>query len=229
MRHLLGTIAEAIAQRVGLKLNYLSAKDEPAASISSNRKARREMIEVFRSMPASARALWEKNFFPERVLRTSGGVLQVLGWAPEVFAANAHKLAGKLPQNLSPYTIDPATKTFTPEAWQQLYEDTQTFVANQMGGRTGAGESLVVPRDVAEAGFFKPPQTGEAVGLDQRKADFINCCSECRCRKPRESQKVSSRSTSQVRKSVLRHFPGELRRQLSRVSRLPGSPPKPWE
>lgn len=174
MRELLGAVAEAIAQRVGIKLNYLSAKDEPAASISSNRKARREMIEAFRSMPQAARALWEKNFFPERILRTSGGVLQVLGWAPEVFAANAHKLAGKLPQNFSPYEIDPKTKTFTPEAWQELYEDTQKFVQNQMGGRTGAGEPLVVPGNVEQAGFFKPPQTGEAAGIDQRKADFIS-------------------------------------------------------
>ena len=173
-RELLGAVAEAIAQRIGIKLNYLSAKDEPAASITSNRKARREMIEAFRSMPPEARALWEKNFFPERILRTSGGVLQVLGWAPEVFAANAHKLAAKLPQGLSPYPIDPATKTFTPEGWKKLYEDTQKFVQNQMGGRTGAGEPLVVPRSVEQAGFFKPPQTGAPEGIDQRTADFIN-------------------------------------------------------
>jgi len=179
-KELLGELADAIAQRVGVVIDYSSAKDAPAGALGTNRKTRRTQIEQARheleGAPKSARALWPKNFFPERVLRTPGGTLQVLGWAPEVFAANAHKVAQSLAAKpeLSPYPIDGTTKTFTTEGWKQLYEDTQTFVKNQMGGRTGAGGSLVVPAEMAEKGFFKPQIEGEAVPLDQRKADFIN-------------------------------------------------------
>jgi len=174
-RELLGDIAAAIAQQVGVKLNYLSAKDEPAAAITSNRVARRAMIELFRNAPASMRAMWEKTFFPERLIQTGKGI-QVLGWAPEVFAANAHKVAQSVGDKsaLIPYPIDPKTKTFTDAGWQELFRDTQTAVRNYMGGRTGAGESLVVPADLQERGFYKPPVSGAAAPLDQRKADFIN-------------------------------------------------------
>lgn len=182
-RELLGTIAEAIAGRNGVKINYLSAPGEPAAATTSNRVTRRAIIEVFRTMPAEARALWEKTFFPERVLQTKGGKYQVVGWAPEVFAANAHKTAAAIAEmmakdpakaNLSPYPIDPATKTFTPEGWKQLYADTQTFVANQIAGQTGAGQPLVVPKGVTERGLFAPATAARAGVLPQRTADFIN-------------------------------------------------------
>lgn len=174
-RELLGDIAAAIAQQVGVKINYLSALDEPAAAISSNRAARREMIELFRSMPQSARALWEKTFFPERLIQTGTGI-QVLGWAPEVFAANAHKISKSVGNKsaLLPYPVDPKTGTFTDAGWQALFQDTQTFVRNQLSGRTGAGEGLVVPADLQNRGFYKPPVTGPSAPLDQRKADFIN-------------------------------------------------------
>jgi hypothetical protein len=175
-REILGSVAEAIAQQKGVKINYLSAPGEPAAATSSNRDARRTVIEAFRKMPAEARALWEKNFFPERVIKLKGDKYQVMGWAPEVFASNAHKLAEKLIElgvaDASPYPIKEGT--FTPEGWQELYNDTQKFVQNQMAGRTGAGESLVVPKNVIEAGFFAPPTRGKVEGLDQTKADFIN-------------------------------------------------------
>lgn len=178
-RELLGLIAEAIAQRTGVKINYLSAPDEPAAATTSNRPARRALIETFRSMPQAARALWEKTFFPERVLKTKGGKYQILGWAPEVFAANAHKVAQALsaieaakPRSFtSPYELDPKTKTFTDAGWKALYDDAQTFVKNQIGGRTGAGEKLVVPEGL---GAYAPPVSGTASSLDQGKADFIN-------------------------------------------------------
>lgn len=175
-REILGNVAEAIAQRAGLKVNYLSAEGEgPAASISSNREARRAVIEAFRTMPPEARALWEKNFFPDRVVKTKDKY-QILGWAPEVFASNAHKLAAKLQElgvaEASPYAVKEGT--FTPEAWQELFRDVQTFVQNQVGGRTGAGEPLVVPREITERGFFAPPVKGRAEVLPQLKADFIS-------------------------------------------------------
>ena len=160
-RELLGQIAESIAAQEGVKLNYLSAPGEPAAAATSNRTARRAVIEAFRSMPKEARALWEKTFFPEKVTKTKSGSYQVQGWAPEVFASNAQKLAAFLAETpgaerLSPYAIDPKTKSFTPDAWQELYRDTQTFVENQARGATGSGEPLVVPRSVTEAGGYAP-------------------------------------------------------------------------
>lgn len=180
---MLGIIAEATAQRTGVKINYLSAPDEPAASTTSNRPARREMIETYRSMPAAARALWEKTFFPERVLVLKDGSYQILGWSPEVFAANAHKAAGaiaemlakdpRLAEVLSPYPIDPATKSFTPEGWQRLYDDVTQQVQNYTAGRTGSGVPLVVPKNVSDRGLFAPSlQAGRP--LEQWHSDFIS-------------------------------------------------------
>lgn len=178
-RELLGAVAEAIAQRAGIRINYLSAPGEPAAATSSNRATRRDIIETFRTMPQSARALWEKSFFPDRVVKTKTGY-QILGWAPEIFAANAHKLAQALSeipdgQNLVPYQLDSATKTFTEAAWKEIFEDTQRFVQNQLAGQTGAGQPLVIPRTVSERGFFAPASApSRATGLDQSRADVIN-------------------------------------------------------
>lgn len=178
-REILGEIAETIASGEGIVIDYRSAPGEPAGAVTSNRTARRAIIEAFRTMPQSARALWEKQFFPDRVIRTQGGKIQVQGWAPEVFAANAHKMAKALSEgkaaDLSPYEIDPNTGTFTEAGWKQLYDDTKTFVQNQLAGQTGAGEPLVVPASVVEQGFTQPARRGEAGGaLEQPKADFIN-------------------------------------------------------
>jgi len=176
-RELLGAMAEAIAARSGVKINYSSAPGEPAAAITSTRPIRRSIIEAFRTMPEAARALWEKNFFPERVIRTKSGY-QVLGWAPEVFAANAHKLAQTLSDLggtvASPYELDMRARSFSPAGWQELYNDVSKFVGNQMAGKTGAGNKLVVPESVIEKGFTAPPVSGGEGKLDQRKADFIN-------------------------------------------------------
>lgn len=180
-RELLGQIAEAIARGTGIKINYLSAPDEPAAATTSNRDVRRAIIEAYRSMPAAARALWEKSFFPDKVITTKGGEYQVQGWAPEVFASNAHKMAATLNKlgpegaQLSPYPIDASTGSFTTDGWRQLYEDAQQFVSNQQAGATGAGEPLVVPKEMKAKGFYEPPvKPGVAAPLDQRTADFLN-------------------------------------------------------
>lgn len=175
-REILGAISEAIAGRSGVKLNYLSAPNEPAAAISSNRLVRRAAIEAYRTMPAAARALWEKTFFPERVIKLKDGKFQVLGWSPEVFAANAHRLA-QFADRASfglPYEVDPATKSFSEAGWKQLYQDAQTFIQNQSSGRTGSGEELIVPASATDAGAFKPPTSGRAEPLAQEKADVIS-------------------------------------------------------
>jgi hypothetical protein len=176
-REVLGTVAEAIAQQTGVKINYHSAPDEPAAATSSNRETRRAIIEAFqRHAQVCAQALWEKTFFPERVIKTKNDY-QVMGWSPEVFAANAHKMALTLAEvnpKLSPYEIDPDLHTFTDAGWKNLYEDVQRFVKNQMAGSTGAGEPLVVPKSVTEKGAYAPAIKPGASGLDQNRADFIN-------------------------------------------------------
>lgn len=177
-KQIISDIADSIEGRHGLRLDYLSAPGEPAGSILSNRSARRSVIEAFRRMPESARVLFEKTFFPERVNRLRDGRLQVLGWAPEVFAANAFKLAETLSNakraDLSPYPIDPKTKDFTDQGWRQLHEDLNTFVQNQTSGLTGAGEPLVVPKSVTDQGFRAPEVTGSGKSLSQDRADFIN-------------------------------------------------------
>src|SRR5207245_10909467 len=93
-------------------------------------------------------------------------------------AGHEHKLAGAVAEavraDLSPYPIDPATRSFTPDGWQQLYTDTQRFVQNQVSGRTGAGEELVVPRELAQKGLFAPPVKSGGLVLEQPRADFIN-------------------------------------------------------
>lgn len=180
-KEVLGVVAEAIARDQGVKLSGLFAPEEPAASLTSNRDVRRQMIEIYRTMPDAAKKLWGKLFFPQNVPVTArGGNLQIFGWAPEVFAANAHKTAGALNiladkgVNLSPYELDPVTKSFTDQGWRDLYEDVQKYVQNQKSGRTGAGNSLVVPELVTKAGAAAPAVRGEATPLAQDKADFIN-------------------------------------------------------
>jgi hypothetical protein len=174
----LSDVADAIESRIGLLVDYLSAPGEPAGSISSNRVTRREVIEAFRSMPAASRALWEKNFYPERVVQTAKGP-QVIGWTPEVFAANAHKLAKKLieakREDLSPYPIDSKAGTFTEHGWRQLFEDSQAFNHNQQAGLTGAGEPLTVPASVEAKGFRAPTVTGATPKtISQARADVIS-------------------------------------------------------
>jgi ribosomal protein S18 acetylase RimI-like enzyme/SAM-dependent methyltransferase len=178
-KEVLNDVATAIETGGAVKVDYLSAPGEPAGAISSNRAVRRAVIEAFRDMPADARALWEKNFFPDKVIKTSSGKIQIQGWTPEVFAANAQKLAKALVENkavdLSPYQIDVANKTFTPEGWQELYRDTTAFVENQQAGATGAGQPLVVPREVTSRGFRAPEETGPApAALSQDRADVIS-------------------------------------------------------
>lgn len=178
-RELLGTIAESIANQEGVKINYLSAPDEPAAAISSNRDIRRAIIELNRDSPPARRKLWEKNFVPDKVIKTKAGKYQIQGLAPEVFASNAHKMAkfmSEVPDAglLSPYPIDPKTKTFTEAGWQQLFDAAQTVSHNHARGYTGTGEQLVVPRSVTEAGGYAPPIKGDPKPLPQAEADFVN-------------------------------------------------------
>lgn len=184
-REILGVVGEAIARGQGIKLDGLFAPEEPAASLTSDRETRRAMIELYRTMPDAAKKLWGKLFFPENVPVTArSGNLQIFGWSPEVFAANAHKAAGALSaladkgvdlgQLGVKYELDPTTKTFTEQGWKDLYDDVQKFVQNQKAGRTGAGNQLVVPESVSKAGGYAPPIRGETAPLDQNSADFIN-------------------------------------------------------
>jgi hypothetical protein len=184
-REILGVVAEAISRGQGVKLDGLFAPDEPAASLTSDRDVRRQMIEIYRTMSDTTKKLWGKLFFPENVPVTArSGNLQIFGWSPEVLAANAHKAAGALNalaekgvdigQLGVKYQLDPVTKSFSDQGWRDLYDDVQKYSGNQKGGRTGAGNQLVVPESVTKAGGYAPPVRGEAAPLDQNSADFIN-------------------------------------------------------
>lgn len=184
-REIAGAAAEAFANDSGLHLQYSTAPDEPAASLSlgMNRNDRRSMIEAFRQMPDSARQLFGKLFFPKKFVQTKASGLQIQGWSPEVFAANAHRW-GRFIADLSKTNPDEAIRLskyetddngLTEAGWKDLYSDLQNFVASHRAGLTGAGEPLVVPKRVTEAGYFAPPTVGElGAPLPQDKADVIN-------------------------------------------------------
>lgn len=177
-------IASAISSGQGLKVDYRAAPGEPAGSPNMSREARRAVIEAFREMPEDVRPLWEKLNFPDRVESTKNKGFQILGWSPENYAANAQKMArfiadiqARVPEakNWSPYEIDPATKSFTPDGWRQLYEDVQTFVKNQQAGGTGSGRPLTLPANAAEMRVSVPPLRESALTpLNQHAADFHN-------------------------------------------------------
>lgn len=178
-REIAADISTAIKSGAGVSIDYMSAPGEPAGAVTSNRIARRNIIEAFRTMPIEARKLWEKTFFPEKMTRTQSGEIQVQGWSPEVFAANAHKLAAELHRakagDLTPYPIDPKTGSFTADGWRLLFDDTVQFSKNQMAGLTGAGEPLVVPESMIERGFTQPTEAGEpGRRINQDRADVIS-------------------------------------------------------
>lgn len=178
-REAAGVLAEGLGSGSGVKLDRRGAPGEPSAGLLADLKTRRAVIEEFRTMPDSAKQGMEKLVFPERFRTTKRSGLQVGSWVPSVFAANAHRLARTLSISpelsaLSPYPIDPTTKTFTNEGWKQLYADAATQVQNYKAGRTGAGEPLVVPKGATDKGFYAPPLGKGAGPLEQGKADFIN-------------------------------------------------------
>lgn len=180
---ILRKIASAVASGTGLKVDYRAAAGEPGGA-GAARSVRRKEIEAFRNVPESVRPLFEKLNFPDRVELTKNKGLQILGWSPENYAANAQKMAefilnmqAKLPEaaNWSPYELDAKTKSFTPEGWKQLYDDAQTFVRNQQAGGTGSGRPLQVPPEATAAGAVVPElRPGILVPLNQHAADFHN-------------------------------------------------------
>lgn len=163
----------------GARLMYRSAPGEPAGSPTQSRETRRNVIEYSRTMPDDQKSLWQKLFFPAKAELQKSGETTWGGWVPEVFAANANRVAQWAADigavDLLPYELDTANRTFTKAGWQKLYADTQGFVQNQLAGRTGAGKPLVVPKEVQAAGGFQP-EVGEAsrFGPGQREADFIS-------------------------------------------------------
>jgi hypothetical protein len=191
VREMTGTLAEAAATGQGVVIEYRSAPGEgPAAATelggitqSVSRPVRRRIIEAARNLPEEARNMISKVFAPFK-LRQSRKGLQAGGWAPQVFAANAQKLAEFVATSSTPfradlfgaegvYPVDRSAKTFTVDGWRKLLDDAQTFSKNQAAGFTGSGEPLVVPK---EPGYYAPPTRPElsVSGLDQPRADVTN-------------------------------------------------------
>jgi broad specificity phosphatase PhoE len=176
-------ISDLLAQRQnaagGVRLVYRSAPGEPAGAPAQNRATRRQVVEYGRTMPDDQKPLWQKLFFPVRAFMTGKG-MQWWGWTPEVFAANANRVAQWAAETGNesriPFEIDTANKTFTKGGWQKLYALLHSaFVPNQLAGRTGAGQPLVVPENVRRAGAYQP-ELGEQsnVPISQRESDFIS-------------------------------------------------------
>jgi hypothetical protein len=122
-----------------------------------------------------------KEFFPYRVVPTKDGGHTILGWDPGIFEQNAHdffRYVSDHPeiQGLVPFKTDAGLRSLTPPEWDRFQKAVNTFVQNQMGGFTGAGQELVVPSGTqARAGVFPPEKTGaKPVALPQEEADLIN-------------------------------------------------------
>jgi hypothetical protein len=122
-----------------------------------------------------------KEFFPYRVVPTKDGGHTILGWDPGIFEQNAHdffRYVSDHPeiQGLVPFKTDTGLRSLTPPEWDRFQKAVNTFVQNQMGGFTGAGQELVVPSGTqARAGVFPPEKTGaKPVALPQEEADLIN-------------------------------------------------------
>ena len=189
-KEILGTIAEAVAANEPTALEYRATPGVPAAGAEMkganlervDRDIRRSEIQLAR-LPDAVRSLWERLFTPTKVLKTKGGMFLVQGYNPQVFAANADTMAGALADliakrpdfaNLSPFPIDPATKSFTPEGWKQLHAYLyQNVIPNYLAGRTASGVPIKMPEEVIQQGFYKP---GLAPGrpMDQRTSEFIS-------------------------------------------------------
>ena len=189
-KEILGTIAEAVAANEPTALEYRATPGVPAAGAEMkganlervDRDIRRSEIQLAR-LPDAVRSLWERLFTPTKVLKTKGGKFLVQGYNPQVFAANADTMASALADliakrpdfaNLSPFPIDPATKSFTPEGWKQLHDYLyQNVIPNYLAGRTASGVPIKMPEEVIQQGFYKP---GLAPGrpMDQRTSEFIS-------------------------------------------------------
>ena len=177
-KEILGTIAEAIARGTAVNVNMHESPGETAATIGQNRETRSAEVEAGRTIPQAGKPLRSRLVTPVRVEAIKHGRFQILNWSRGVFDNNGLMIAEALAADpalraLSPFPIDPATKTFTPEGWQQLNEAVTRFVKNQSGGRTGSGVPIVVPKFAKAEGYFAPSlKAGE--GVPQNQADFIS-------------------------------------------------------
>lgn len=187
------TRAEAVQQIVAalqagqpVRLSYFGAKGEPGGSAESMRPDRRAEIEAGREASQADKVLVTKDFWPTGVNVTNKGP-QFQGWSVDNFTSNVNKFGGwlkdasnrgiPLPAEvaglLAEYGIDPV-KGITPENWNAILADAQTFSRNQRAGFTGSGKPVVLPKG-GIAGYEQPALTGTAATpLNQTRADFIN-------------------------------------------------------
>lgn len=179
-------VADAIANDEGILIDYAAAQGRGASEPAALRNIRRAEIELGR-LPDAIREQVQHMLFPTRVTRTRSRGPQVIGWSPTVYMANAQRLAAMLAElqrrgvdirEFTPYEIDPRTRSFTADAWEQLIADAEQFSRNQLAGATGAGEPLVVPQRAQELGAFPPEvregRAGTEQPLPQETADFHN-------------------------------------------------------
>jgi hypothetical protein len=183
-REMMGILNEAVLSGSPVDIHYGHAGgtapaagtgDLPEAALGGvSRADRREVIEAWRQLPIATRSFMATLFSPERFDVTKGGKYQVYGGSHAVLAANLQKLANfsiahpevKLPDG---WNVD--DKSFTPDSWNTILDQVQKYSRNQLTGRAGSGQPLVVPK---MKGYFAPPVTGEAAVIPQDAADAIN-------------------------------------------------------
>lgn len=176
-------VRSAPGEAAPIRLKYLSVAGEEAATRTPRRSEQEAayLKEALGAMPAETRQEVEKTHAHVRFDPVKkGNEMQSIGYSLEKLVENAQRAAKWLAGNdaarpVSPYEIDPATGSFTPDAWKQLVSDIQTYTVNQQAGGTGAGKALVQPANAAELKISVPPvQATKFAPLEQSKADFIN-------------------------------------------------------
>lgn len=220
-KEILGTVAEIIAGKEGARYNYRNAPDVPGAAEEASRAPRRAEIEAARNLPEDLRRMTETTGLPYRIVKSSGGVIQILDWAPDMLASNALRVAKALsdlavkdPNNpvlkKVEYGLDVQKGEWTEQGWRDIFADAEVFSANQSKGYAGSGLSLEFPPEVIAAGRTAPAITGTPVALEQGIADFQNMLYNLRVPKsPRQGSKLPGNLVAQkISEATL---PGRLR------------------
>jgi hypothetical protein len=166
-----------------VRLKYLSVAGAEGATRTPRRSEQEAayLREALGAMPAETRQEVEKTHAHVRFDPVKkGNEMQSIGYSLEKIVENAQRAAKWLAGNekarsISPYAVDVAAGSFTPDAWKQLVSDIQTYTVNQQAGGTGAGKTLKLPKNAAELKISVPPeQAAKLAPLEQSRADFIN-------------------------------------------------------
>lgn len=175
-------------------ITYRSVKHEEGTGVSRSqeREAHEEAYikEALGNLPEDVRKLVVKTHGHIKLEKTAKSGWQSVGNSLERFFANADWLAKELIRvnrtDLSPYAIDVAKQTFTPDAWRQMWQDYQKYLHNHSGGWRGDGsapvrapEGLYAGVSRAELNLDLPPNLAtisdwKPIPIPERISDWFN-------------------------------------------------------